>query len=49
MAGKIWYWEEEVSATSESLLRRTTVKVGVSHVSLTLATQESFIRQPEKF
>ena len=49
MAGKIRCWEEEVSATSESLLRRITVKVGVSHGSLTLATQEGFIQQPEKF
>ena len=47
LAGKIWYWEEEIGITSEPRLRRITVKVGFSPEALTLATLEGFIRQPE--
>jgi len=47
MAGRTWYWEEEVSATSEPRLRRITVRVGAAPEALTLATLEGFIRQPD--
>lgn len=44
MAGTEWYWEEQVSGTSEPQLRRLTVTVGKTPDSLSLATLEGFIR-----
>ena len=46
VAGRTWYWEEEVETTDEPQLRRIIVKVGASPDSLTLASLEGFIRQP---
>ena len=45
MAGRTWYWEEEVTTTGEPQLRRITVRVGAAPDALTLATLEGFIRQ----
>ena len=47
VAGKTWYWEEEVGTTGEPLLRRITVRVGATPEGLTLATLDGFIRQPD--
>ena len=47
MAGRTWYWEEEVRTTSEPQLRRITVRIGASPDSLTLVSLEGFIRQPD--
>ena len=45
MAGRKWYWEEQVKATSEPQLRRLTVKVGKTPDSLSLVTLEGFFTQ----
>ena len=45
MAGRKWYWEEQVRATSEQQLRRLTVKVGKTPDSLSLITLEGFFTQ----
>ncbi|MDE0284889.1 MAG: type II secretion system minor pseudopilin GspI [Gammaproteobacteria bacterium] len=45
MAGRTWYWEEEVTTTGEPQLRRITVRVGAAPDALTLATMEGFIKQ----
>ena len=47
MAGKTWYWEEEIGTTPEPRLRRITVRVGDSPGALTLVTLDGFIRQPD--
>jgi len=46
LAGTTWYWEEQVTTTSEPQLRRITVRVGAAPEALTLATLEGFLRQP---
>lgn len=48
MAGRTWYWEEEIGNTGEPQLRRITVRVGSDPEALTLATMEGFIRQPDE-
>ena len=48
MAGRTWYWEEEVGTTSEPQLRRITIRVGAAPDALTLATMEGFIKQPDE-
>ena len=48
MAGRTWYWEEEVGSTSEPQLRRITVRVGAGPDALTLATMEGLIKRPDE-
>lgn len=47
LAGKTWYWEEEISSTGEPALRRITVTVGRAPDALTLVSLEGFLRQPD--
>ena len=44
LAGRTWYWEEEVRMTNEPQLRRLTVKVGKEPGNLSLFNLEGFIR-----
>lgn len=46
MAGKNWYWEQQVSSTEDSMLRRVTVRVGRDPDSLSLFSLEGYIQRP---
>lgn len=46
MGGRKWYWQEQVAATDEPLLRRVTVRVGAEPGALTLFNLEAYLQRP---
>lgn len=46
MAGRTWYYEEQVEATPEAQLRRVTIRVGLDPESLTLFQLDAFLARP---
>jgi len=46
MGGRRWYWQEQVAATDEPLLRRVTVRVGSEPGTLTLFNLEAYLQRP---
>ena len=46
MAGREWFWEEQVRTTEEARLRRVTIRVGTDPEQRTLITVEGFLKDP---
>jgi general secretion pathway protein I len=46
MAGRTWYWQEQVATTGQEQMRSITVSVGVDEDS-TLLSLQGFLQQPE--
>jgi general secretion pathway protein I len=46
MAGKIWYFEEQIVTTPEPQLRRVTIRVGLDPDRLTLFQLDAFLPRP---
>jgi general secretion pathway protein I len=46
MAGREWFWEEQVTTTDEESLRRVTIRVGDEPDRRTLVTVEGYLKDP---
>jgi len=46
MAGRTWYWQEQVATTGQAQMRSITVSVGVDEDS-TLISLQGFLQQPQ--
>jgi general secretion pathway protein I len=46
MGGRQWYWEEQITATEEPMMRRVMVRVGAGENKLTLFNLEGYLIRP---
>jgi len=47
MAGREWFWQEQVEATEEERMRRVTVRVGTNEEDPSLVSLEGYLYRPQ--